>query len=434
MKNNYLKYLLFIIIIVLLLFFYTINYIKTTNRIKEDFNNIIEPIELSLFIESNNENNNFNKNIIKLSNEVDNVLENKKLSYYRCKDKILGKVLKNIFDANNIIYENETENWDIYIPCGYNNVEEELKKIVIGNKNNIEENNIKKKYIFGLNGCDSIVSKNKIWESLVKCFGRKNASTLMPESYILDDLNEMQVFRSNFESHKNEIYILKKNVQRKEGLKLTRDFFEILSGSVDNYRVVQKYMTDLYLVKNRKVNLRIYLLIIIKDFTVYFYLCKNGKCIYTNKDYNDNDLDFESNITSYNLDMNIYKKNPRNFKELSYYIDINTGNKNNSKILFDKTELLMKKISSCLSQNFYQSKNISGTTCFQLFGADVIFNKEFHPYLLELNKGPDMSARDNIDENMKKIVQNDMFKTVGILENDDNNSFYLIYKNYISRK
>ena len=434
MKNNYLKYLLLFIIIVLLLFFYSINYLKNTNKIKEDFNNIIEPIELSLFIENNNENNISNKNIIKLSNEVDNVLENKKLSYYRCKDKMIGTVLKNIFDSNNIIYENENENWDIYIPCGYNNVEEELKKIVIGNKNNIEENNIKKKYIFGLNGCDSIVSKNKIWESLVKCYGRKDASTLMPESYILDDLNEMQVFRANFKPNKNEIYILKKNVQRKEGLKLTRDFFEILSGSVDNYRVVQKYMTDLYLVKNRKVNLRIYLLVIIKDFTIYFYLCKNGKCIYTNKDYNDNDLDFESNITSYHLDMNIYKKNPRNFKELSYYIDINTGNKNNSKILFDNIELLMRKISSCLSKNFYQSKNISGTTCFQLFGADVIFNKEFHPYLLELNKGPDMSARDKIDENMKKKVQNDMFKTVGILSNDDNNSFYLIYKNYISRR
>ena len=237
MKNNYLKYLLLFIIIVLLLFFYSINYLKNTNKIKEDFNNIIEPIELSLFIENNNENNISNKNIIKLSNEVDNVLENKKLSYYRCKDKMIGTVLKNIFDSNNIIYENENENWDIYIPCGYNNVEEELKKIVIGNKNNIEENNIKKKYIFGLNGCDSIVSKNKIWESLVKCYGRKDASTLMPESYILDDLNEMQVFRANFKPNKNEIYILKKNVQRKEGLKLTRDFFEILSGESGAYFV-----------------------------------------------------------------------------------------------------------------------------------------------------------------------------------------------------
>jgi hypothetical protein len=415
-----------LIIIILLLFFYSINYFKSINKINEEFNNIVQPFELSLFIEDNNSLS--NEKLLKLSDNIDNVLNKKKFSYYRCKDKMLGTVLKNIFDTNNII--NENKNWDIYIPCGYNNVEEELKKIVIQNNNQ----DIKTKYIFGLNGCDSIVSKNKIWESLVKCYGRKYASTLMPESYILDDLNEMQVFRSNFKSHKNEIYILKKNVQRKEGLKLTRDFFEILSGSADNYRVVQKYMTDLYLVKNRKINLRIYLLIVIKDFTIYFYSCKNGKCIYTNKEYNDNDLDFESNITSYHLDMSIYKKNPRNFKELSYYIDINSENKNNSKILFDNIELLMHDISICLAKNFYQSKNISGTTCFQLFGADVIFNKEFHPYLLELNKGPDMSARDKIDENMKRSVQNDMFKIVGILENDDNNSFYLIHKNYIDRK
>jgi len=426
MNNNYLKYILLLIIIILLLFFYSINYFKSINKINEEFNNIVQPFELSLFIEDNNSLS--NEKLLKLSDNIDNVLNKKKFSYYRCKDKMLGTVLKNIFDTNNII--NENKNWDIYIPCGYNNVEEELKKIVIQNNNQ----DIKTKYIFGLNGCDSIVSKNKIWESLVKCYGRKHASTLMPESYILDDLNEMQIFRSNFKPHKNEIYILKKNVQRKEGLKLTRDFFEILSGSTDNYKVVQKYMTDLYLVKNRKINLRIYLLIVIKDFIIYFYSCKNGKCIYTNKEYNDNDLDFESNITSYHLDMSIYKKNPRNFKELSYYIDINSENKNNSKILFNNIELLMHDVSVCLAKNFYQSKNISGTTCFQLFGADLIFNKEFHPYLLELNKGPDMSARDKIDENMKRSVQNDMFKTVGILENDDNNSFYLIHKNYIEPK
>ena len=74
------------------------------------------------------------------------------------------------------------------MPCGYNNIEQELKNILIKNK-------LKNKYIFGLNGCDTMVSKNKIWESLVKCYGRKHSSTLMPESYVLDDLNEMEIFR-----------------------------------------------------------------------------------------------------------------------------------------------------------------------------------------------------------------------------------------------
>lgn len=340
--------------------------------------------------------------------------------YYRCNNKMLGTILKDIFDNNNITQSND--DWNIYIPCGYNNVEEELKQISIYDK---DKN--KNKYIFGVNGCDTIVSKNKIWESLVQCYGRKEASKLMPESYVLENPNEMEIFRKNFNPSSNEIYILKKNVQRKEGLKLTKDYFEILDGKNDNYKVVQKYITDLYLINERKVNLRVYLLIVIKNNIKYFYLCKIGKCIYTNKKYNDNDLDFESNITSYNLDMTVYNENPRHFNELIKYINENNSNDDGYK-LFNNIETFMKKISVCLSQNLYQSKNINGSITFQLFGIDIIFDKKLHPYLLEMNKGPDMTPRDDIDRLMKNTVQQDMLKTVGILNNDNNNSFYLIFK------
>jgi len=361
-----------------------------------------------------------NKNIESFENELSN------LSYYRCESKILGKVLQDIFDNNNIIKSND--NWNIYIPCGYNEVEDELTKIKIKD----EKTN---KYIFGLNGCDTIVSKNKIWESLVLCFGRKKASTLMPESFILDDLNEIELFRKSFNPSLNEIYILKKNVQRKEGLKLTRDYFEIIDGYKEYYRVAQKYITNLYLINQRKVNLRIYLLIVIKDNFIYFYVSDKGKCIYTNKKYNDDDLDFESNITSYNLDMTVYEQNPRDFEELKIFIDEtesdNIMNYKNGIYLFNKINLLMEEISICLSKNLYQSKNIKNTVAFQLFGADVIFDKDLHPYLLELNKGPDMTPRDEIDENMKNIVQTDMFKIVGVLPNIGTNSFRQIYKSLI---
>jgi hypothetical protein len=362
-----------------------------------------------------------NKNIESFENELSN------LSYYRCESKILGKILQDIFDNNNII--KSKDNWNIYIPCGYNEVEDELTKIKIKD----EKAN---KYIFGLNGCDTIVSKNKIWESLVSCFGRKKASTLMPESFILDDLNEIELFRKSFNPSLNEIYILKKNVQRKEGLKLTRDYFEIIDGYKEYYRVAQKYITDLYLINQRKVNLRIYLLIVIKDNFIYFYVSDKGKCIYTNKKYNDDDLDFESNITSYNLDMTVYEQNPRDFEELKIFIDENESenimNFKNGNYLFNKINLLMEEISICLSKNLYQSKNIKNTVAFQLFGADVIFDKDLHPYLLELNKGPDMTPRDEIDENMKNIVQTDMFKIVGVLPNIGTNSFHQIYKNIIN--
>ena len=71
-------------------------------------------------------------------------------------------IMKDIFSKNNI---SKSSDWDVYIPCGYNNVENELKTI-----NTIRNNQI----IFGISGCDKIVSKNNIWTLLSNNFGRKS--------------------------------------------------------------------------------------------------------------------------------------------------------------------------------------------------------------------------------------------------------------------
>ncbi len=343
---------------------------------------------------------------------IENFTINK--NYYRCDIKKLGTITNEIFNNYNINKNNK--NWDIYVPCGYNYVEKELLSIKNNNNNNI-------KYIFGINGCDSIVSKNKIWESLVNCYGRKEALKYMPESFVLHSSNDMELFKKQFNS--KSIYILKKNVQRKEGLKLTSNLHIIMTSVIDNYRVVQKYLTNLYLINRRKVNLRIYLLIVIRDGYKIFYVSKLGKCIYTKKEYNDNNFDFESNITSYNLDMNVYKKNPRSLTELFQYVK---NDSKDSNLLANNIYNLMAKVSKCLSNNIFQSNNIKNTICFQLFGGDVIFDNNLNTYLLEFNKGPDMIPRDEIDKNMKYNVQEDMFKTVGLIPQNKNNVFFEVYK------
>ena len=369
----------------------------------------------------------------KLESFTDYIFANKDIKYYRCQDKLLGKITQSIFDEYNII--NSNENWDLYYPCGYNNVEKELKGIQItDNYENIDsnkelkKNNINAKFIFGINGCDRIVSKNNLWTLLEKCYGREKASKLIPESFVLNNNEQLNLLKKNFYKNKNNIYILKKNVQRKEGLKLTRNLDEIIYAKWEGYMIAQKYMSDVYLINNRKVNLRIYVLIMIKNNKIHFYVSRKGKCIYTNKEYNDNDFDFETNITSYNLDMSVYEKNPRFFEELIQYINKNNGEGQGQK-LFEKINNILMNIFKCIARNIYQSKNIAGSVTFQLFGIDVIFNKNLDPYLLEFNKGPDMQGRDEMDEKMKTTVQTDMFKTVGVLNNNDNtnNSFYLLY-------
>ena len=355
------------------------------------------------------------------------------LTYYRCPNKELGFITRNIFEDFSIKYNDSSKgDWDIYVPCGYNAVESELKKIEIDLNNN-PGNDSRKKYVFGINGCDMIVSKNQIWKSLCECYGRSHASTLMPESWVLDDDADMDLFREFYRANPDEMYILKKNVQRKEGLMLTNKFSDIVNAKSDDFRVVQRYTRDVFLVYGRKVNLRVYLLVVIKDGQSFFYVSNIGKCIYTNKKYNPNNTDFENNITSFQLDMSVYNTHPRTFDDLRMYI--NKEKHNGGDLLFNRIDELMKEVCGCLTKNLYQSKNIGGTTSFQLFGADVIFDNNLHPYLLEFNKGPDMTAKDSLDEAMKKQVQLDMFKTVGFLpENrlsmNGNNSFYLVYRKF----
>ena len=158
-----------------------------------------------------------------------------------------------------------------------------------------------------------------------------------------------------------------------------------------------------------------------------FYLSNLGKCIYTAKKYNDDDYDFETNITSYNLDMNIYKINPRTLNELSEYLD---KQQNNSNILFKNIRNILYKVALSSEENVYQSTNLNKKNChsFQIFGVDIIFDKLLNAYLLEINKGPDMKERDPLDYAMKYKIQSDMLNIVGILKDtpQSENSFKLI--------
>ncbi len=339
-------------------------------------------------------------------------------SYYKCADKPISPILNEIFQKykisssstkNNQYTDPSNPQWELYIPCGYNYVEQELPQITLSNSPS-------QLYIFGINGCDKMVSKNNIWATLKKYYGFDQASQIMPSSYVLEDEADMKQFKRDYQS--DTIYILKKNVQRKEGLKLTKDYEYITKKAAkEDYKVVQNYIRNLYLINGRKVNLRIYLLVVLRGDERKFYISDLGKCIYTNKKYNDNDLDFESNITSYHLDMSVYKENPRTFEELRTYM---SSRGDDPSLFFVKIHQILQKMCMALSNDFYQSKNIRerNAISFQLFGVDVIMNDKLEPYLLEVNKGPDMSARDEEDKKMKTIVQTHMLEKVGVIQDE----------------
>ena len=329
-------------------------------------------------------------------------------TYYKHPAKILGKIQSNIYKDYNF---KESDKWSLYIPRNYNNIERELLTI----------NTSGNKLIFGINGCDSFVSKNGLWSIIVEKYGVEFASKIMPRSYLLYNQDDLSTFKNEY--NPDGAYIMKKNIQRKEGLKITTDLNEILNGhKTDGYKVVQQYMNDAFHVNLRKLNIRIYILVIY-NIKPRFYIYNLGKCIYTNKDYNGDIHDKESSITSYKMDNSIYDKSPFYTSELDDYIK-SLGY--SSKKVMTKIKKLMRLVCRPIKNKIFKSRNIRRHTTFQLFGCDIILDQNLNPYILEFNKGPEMTPKNDEDYKLKYKLNMDMYNKVRLVQTKSNH-FSLLF-------
>lgn len=393
--------------------------------------------------------------------------------FHQKKNKVNNPILSQIMKERG--FKRSSKKWTVYLPNGYTHVEKEIFTIDLQNRNrngnecenrsgNECENRSESiqrdkehKVVMAVSGCDKIVSKSNLWILLNRQFGREESAKIIPESYILaykkdllllkKDLKTTQNTWENVNNEKNEkdeenknkvdTYILKKNLQRKEGLFLTKNRREILESYKKGYKLVQKYIKNPLLVKERKVNLRLYLLIISYDGKNKAFLHQYGKCIYTAKPYDDETLDFENNITSFGLDTNIYKNHPLTIDELFRYLQVFTDTELNfnqiKQLILTKIHHIMKYIMIAVDTELGKSTNLKKAYCGQLFGLDFILTNEtniWHPYLLEFNKGPDMTAKTVRDGKNKKEVIDDMFNLLG-LYSKETNGFEMVYPNSI---
>jgi hypothetical protein len=56
---------------------------------------------------------------------------------------------------------------------------------------------------------------------------------------------------------------------------------------------------------------------------------------------------------------------------------------------------------------------------FQIFGVDVGVNNQLNPMIIEVNKGPDLGAKDERDSQLKHGVVKDTFKIIGLINGQD---------------
>lgn len=343
---------------------------------------------------------------------------------------IMNKTLEDELN-NGKIYRND-KNWNLYFPCSYDNTNKEVNSMPIVNN---------AKY-FILENCDEIVAKDLLWKHISSHYGIDIAKSLMPNSYVLYDDQDLKRFTEEYDT--NKLYIMKKNIQRQEGLKIINNKNDILNGSHDGYILVQELLQDPYIISGRKTNMRFYVLVVCKGNNMDVYIYNDGFMYYTKDLFVKGSLEEDSNITTGYIDRQVYIDNPLTHQDLKTYLDnpnrqnlssIETHLRNQeykiSEIYFSRIYHLLRQIfvafSNKINKNINDRKFNDTNTTFQLFGVDIAVNDNLNPTIMEVNKGPDLDSKDEKDSELKHKIIKDVLKLIDVINIDD--TFATFYGN-----
>lgn len=329
-------------------------------------------------------------------------------------------VITNILNNNNI---NETQNddWTIYIPCTYNNIALEISKI---KPSRLDQR------IFIVNNAEQFGGKNLLWKNLVETYGREQALLLAPPTYILNDINELRIFNKEYDN--NKLYILKKNIQRQEGLKITNDKKEILKGSKEGYVIVQELLQNPYLINGRKINMRFYLLLVCQNNEISAYVHNDGFMYYTKMGFEKNSLEKGPNITTGYIERWVYDVNPLTHNDFREYLDNSSRQKTSaeeqilaknekiSQVVFHRINELLAKCVKAIKHTVCMGSHIKKFISFQLFGIDIAIDETLEAMIIEANLGPSIEPFDARDSIVKHKVMNDILKVLKIIPDKDN--------------
>jgi hypothetical protein len=339
---------------------------------------------------------------------------------------MMNKTVKDILEKNGIKHT-QGNDWVVYMPCTYNKIDREVKSIKPSNRD---------QRFFILNNGDQLSGKNAVWTNLVQRFGRSISTRMMPRTYILHNNEDIDRLKREYDPKK--IYILKKNIQRQKGLLITKNINIMVNGYKNNYVIAQELLQDPYTINGRKINMRVYILIVCKNNDIGSYFHKDGFMYYTREPFVKGSLEDGPNITTGYIDRKIYEKNPLTHDDFRAYLDnhnremvdkeldLISRRTKISKHLFDRIKALLRNVIIGVKHKICSKQKLKSHITFQLFGADIAVNNELIPQLMEVNKGPDLGAKDDRDRELKYRVVEDVFKVLKIIPNS-NHSFIEMY-------
>lgn len=355
-------------------------------------------------------NKNNSEHMINISQDTQPEWTRNKCGYY------MNKAFQEVLNEHNIT---NNKNGNFIFPCGYDNIEKEIQEMPVLND--------AKYYI--IHDADMLASKEWLWVHIVRHHGLTKALTMMPQSYVLykqDDIN-----RFNREYSSDKIYIIKKNIQRQEGLLITKNKQQIITGANSGYVIAQELLQDPYIIDGRKTNMRFYVLVICKNGNIDVYVYNDGFMYYTKSHFIKNSTEADPNITTGYIDRKVYEVNPLTHQDLRQYLDkerylsdiernIRSQGLKVSQVYFNRIYQLLYDVFVSFIGKICTGKKLMNNITFQLFGVDIAVNDQLQPMIMEMNKGPDLGTKDERDGKVKKGVLRDMMKIVGAIPNKEN--------------
>jgi hypothetical protein len=319
-----------------------------------------------------------------------------------------GSPILEIIESNNFRISKKFADANLIIFSDYSYIDQNIESVSFNKNINY--------FIYAINGSDEFASKS----NLARYMKKRNKAHQIPRTFILEndeDITELKEYHKE-----NNLYMVKKNVQRQEGNLITKDIDFILNGAdKETYVVCQELLQNPYIVSGRKINMRIYLLIVTHDDKISFFIYKNGFMYYTPKMFEKRSIEKDVNITTGYIDRQVYIDNPLTIKDFYKYLG-----EEKSQILEQNIIQTFKDFKTVYSDVLVKkNKKIPGYK-FNIFGADIAPDENLETTLIEINKGPDLSYKDDRDKNVKLTMMVDCFNIMGLSKQGNPNNFIKI--------
>lgn len=260
--------------------------------------------------------------------------------------------------------------------------------------------------------------KDKLWENYKSMQSRygEDVFNFFPETFHLP--NDINLLKSAWEGE-NKCWIIKPPASaRGTGVKVIHKWSQVPKSKPV---IVQRYLSDPYLINGTKFDLRIYVLVpSIEPLRIYVF--EDGLVRFASEKYSLSNKSFSNrfvHLTNYSInrksssytaneDGNLCQGHKWTLKTFWTYMS-NSGI-DIEKIQDSITDMIIKTI-MCAEGPISRLLKIyakSSYNCFELFGFDIMLDKNLRPWLLEVNISPSLHIRSMLDASVKGEMVKDM--------------------------